>query len=811
MTGFFLDLQSALRGLFRSRAVALLAVGCLGLGVGTCAAMLGMLDVLLLRPPEQVRDTGRLRRVYFADTYSMMGERTSSVTSYPVFLDLEKVRSFAALGAYVPVEVSLGRGEGARRARAVLVTPGFLRLLGVKPEEGRLFLEAEGLPGRPGFIALLSHELWRRGFGGAADIVGQPLVLGRDVYTVIGVMPRRFTGVDLAGADLWLPINAAGLLMGPDWATSRGSQFLQLVARLGGSSPDAAAGEATTVYRAALAEAGWRTAAARVRLGPIHWARGPEIYPGVRVATWLAGLSWLVLLVACANVASLLLVRALDRRPELAVRLALGAGSWRIARLLLLESGLLAAAGGLAGLAVFRAETLLLQRLILPQAGPSLAGWTPRVLLILAVLTIVAALLSGAVPALWSRRVRLSPEIRSGAREAPRSRLSAAVVSAQIALTVLLLAGAGGFVHSLDKVMHLDLGLDAGRVVVATAGLEAAGYPPARVDEIFHSAAERLRPLPGVEKVGLAAGIPFFSSFSPALAVPGVERLPELSTGGPYANAVSEDFFAATGTAVLRGRAFSAGDRAGSEPVAIVNQTMARLLWPGRDALGRCLRIDDEKAPCSVVVGVVEDARRQRLQEEATMQYYLPLGQAPAWLASRALFVRPAGEPESLAPLVRSAFHETAPDLPFIEVRPLSERLEPQIRPWRMGAEVLTLFGLLALGLAVVGLFGVVAHAMARRRYELGVRIALGAQWRDVLGLALRQGLFIGLGGAAAGLGLALAAARFLQPLLFEVSAKDPVTLGIAAGVVLLPALLASLASAYRVRAVDPAAVLRVE
>jgi hypothetical protein len=295
--------------------------------------------------------------------------------------------------------------------------------------------------------------------------------------------------------------------------------------------------------------------------------------------------------------------------------------------------------------------------------------------------------------------------------------------------------------------------------------------------------------------------------------VPGLDQMPELDTGGPYVNGVSEEFFATTGTRLLRGRPFTAEDRAGSTSVTIVNQTMARLLWPGADALTKCLQIGREKstAPCSQVVGVVEDARRSDLQEGPTMQYYVPLSQAPASLPSRALFVRAKGNAEALLGSVRREVQALSPDLPFVEVRSLADLLAPQVRPWRMGAAVLALFGLLALALALVGLYGVVAHSMARRGYELAVRVALGAQERDVLWLALRQGLGIGLLGAAAGVVLSLGAAHFLQPLLFQVSAGDPAVLGLAAVVVVGLSLLASLIPGQRLRRVPPAGALRAE
>jgi predicted permease len=807
------DLRGAIRGLRRSRSVVLLAVTCLALGVGSSAAMLGLLDVLLLRPPAHVAQAGFLRRLYISDTLPGVGAFTASETSYPIFQDLAKVRSFSALGAYFSSEVSIGRGAEATKARAALVTPSFLRMLGVKPVVGRLFLGSEGQPGSQSFVTLLGYDLWRRGFGGSLDVLGRQIVVGNDIYAIAGVLPSRFTGVDLEPVDLWLPMDAADRFIGHKWATGRGNRFLEIVGRLKPSvAPEAAVQEATTVFRSGALEAGRPKPAARVLLAPVQRGNGPEAPAAVRVTAWLSGISGVVLLISCANVASLLLLRALDRRRELGLQLALGASSGHLARMMLVESALLGTLGGGAALLVYLLMSALLRRVILPEAASTVTALNLRTLGIVAVLAALATLISGLTPALWVRRRNLMSSIRAGTRESgpQRAILSGGLAAGQIALTLVLLSATGSFAYSLYNVLHLDLGMDAERVLVATVDLKGMSYPPTRIAEIFRLAVERVRRLPGVERASLAATIPFETSRTVLLSVPGVASLPELETGGPYINGVSEDFFATAGTPVLRGRPFTAEDRAGALPVAIVNATMARLLWPERDALGQCLRIGGDQEPCATVVGVVKDARRSELQEGPTMQYYVPLEQAKK-LTSRALFVRVAGNPKPLLGLVRQELQASAPDLPFVEVRPLDALLGSQTHPWRMGVAVLGIFGLLAMSLALVGLYGVVAHSMAQRRYELGVRVALGASWRNVLWLALRQGLLIGLSGAVAGLLLTAGVARLLQPLLFQVSALDPRVLALATATVLLLALLASYAPSRGLRRLEPVATLRVE
>jgi putative ABC transport system permease protein len=809
------DLRGALRGLLRSRSVLLLAVGCMALGLGTGAAMLGLLDVLLFRAPAHVREAGAVRRLYLIDTMAGVGEFTTSVLSYPVFRDLLATRAFQSAGAFFATDVSLGQGAAATKAAAVLVTPDFLFTLGVLPERGRLFDIREGRPESRDFVALVSDELAHRALGGPDAALEKRISIGRETYTVVGILPPRFTGVDFAAVDVWLPLNAAGRLVSPKWAESRGSKFLSVVARL---RPDVAASraaqEATIALRAGAAAAGRPRPAARIQLGPIQAARGPEAPSSVRVATWLAGLSWIVLLISCANVSCLLLSRGIERRSELGMRLALGASPSRLATLALCEGGVIAGLGGLGGAALVPFLGALVQRVVLPEAGVQFEGLHPRTLALLAALAAAAGLVSALFPALWVSRRALLGSLRSGVRESGpgRSRLQDALAAAQLAFTFVLLVAAGGFGWSLYNALRLPLGLDADRVLVASADLEAAGYPPPRIEETFLGAMERVRRLPGVARAARAATIPFATSVASEVAVSGLEKVPELPSGGPYLNAVSADFFTTMGTPILKGRPFSARDTAASEPVAIVNATMERLLAPGQGVLGRCIRMQSiAGAPCSTIVGVVADARRSELQEEPTMQWYLPLGQAPQALSSRALFVRVQRDPRALAGAVRREIQALSPDLPFVEVQPLSDLIEPQIHPWRMGAAVLALFAFLALGLALAGLYGVLAAAMARRRYELGVRTALGAGWRQILGLALRHGLRIALAGVAAGVALAGLAAGRLKPLLFHVSALHPLLLVGATLAVLAAALLASYVPARRTRRIDLASVLRAD
>jgi predicted permease len=813
MTAALQDLKLALRGLLRSPGVLVSAVVCLALGIGVNAAMLGVLDLILLRAPEHVWDADSLKRLYFRKPDADLPQ---SIVSYPIFADLAgNVDAFSGLAAFSRRESSLGLGPEARRVRVCLVTPGFFPLLGVQPVRGRLFSEAEGDPERLHPVALVSWELWQRGLGGAPDVLGQPLTIDRQLYTVVGVLPRRFTGVDLDPVDVWLPIGAAGPLgPGQGWSQNRNSFFLSVVARLRpGVSTAQAAQQATAIHRGIYAELGDRPAERAVLLEPVQWGRVPEGARTVRLAAWLAAGSLAVLGIACANVASLLLVRSLERRRELAVRLALGASRAGLARLLLAEGLLLAALGGLAAYAALGFSGALLRAFLLPEGTPYGNASDLRLLLILASVSLGAGLLSGLGAALWGGRQELAGAVRAGVRDRGlgRSRLRAALLVSQVAFTFLLLVGAGLFLRSLRNVENLPLGLEPELVLAMTTDLAGAGYTPSQVDAYSRLALDRVRSLPGVERASLAAGIPFRSSFGTWLAVPGRGDLSGSAPGGIYFNAVTEDFFSTLGTPLLAGRAFTGQDDAGAQRMAVVNATLAKLLWPGQDPLGRCFQSLDETIPCITVVGVVADARRAGLREPPTAQFYVPLAQAPEWLTSRALFVRAAAAPDRLAGAVRRELQSLAPNLPFIEVRRLSDLLAPQVRPWRMGATIFSLFGLLALVLAVLGVFAAVAQAVASRADELGIRMAVGAHFRDLLWLVMRFGLGPAAAGVALGLVLAAGIGRFVEPLLFEVAAWDFAATSAAVLALLAAALLASLVPALRVRRLDPAAVMRTE
>lgn len=818
------DLRFVTRSLRREPGFATFVVLTLALAIGVNAAMFGVVDRLLLRGPEYVRDQSRVVRLYLTDRPPGFNEYTTGTFGYVTFEVLRQgARVFQDLAVYNRNQVTMDRGAAARQLAASYVSAGFFPLLGVQPALGRFFTAGEDAPGDAEHVAVISHDLWKGSFAGDPAVLGRTLLIGDEPFTVVGVAPRGFTGAELQRVDLWLPMSILGPRVTDDWTHAWNAQWLRIVGRLkAGIGVQQAGAEATAVHRRAYGDnpSGSFSPAARLSVRPLSADEGGEEPAENAVSRWLVGVTLIVLLIACANVTNLLLARGARRRREVTVRLALGVGRWRLIRLLLAEALLLSVAGSLAGLVVAYLAAGLLRRALPPTIAWISAPVDVRVLGAAAGLAILTGLAIGLVPALRATHADVASGLKAGVREGGgrRSRLRMTLTVTQAALSVVLLVGAGLFVRSLWNVGSLDLGLEPDRVLAVDVGMPGLGRisdPAARDRErarrsaFFADALERVRRLPGIQHAALAIGMPFQSWFSVRLRLPGRDSLPRLPTGGPNISAVTAEYFATMGTQLLRGRVFTRQDRAGSERVAIVNNTMARILWPGQEPLGECLLIQD--LPCARIVGVVADARRGRLREDPHMHYYVPRGQE-AGIGGTTILVRPAtGDPEALAEVVRRALLELDPGLGYIEAQSVQEILDPQVRPWKLGVSVFGLAGVLALVVAAVGLYSVLSYLVEQRTQEMGVRIALGARAGSVVGLVLRDSLAMTLLGIAAGAALALVAGRFLQALLFDTSGHDPVVLGAVAVSLILVAVLASVLPARRANRVDPMEALRAE
>ncbi|MFN2565239.1 MAG: ABC transporter permease, partial [Gemmatimonadaceae bacterium] len=810
------DLRYTLRGLAKAPGFAAAAILTFALGVGANSTMFGVVDRLLLRPPAHVREPERVVRL----AARMVGETTGGqrTFSYPVYKAVrDRVRSFEVVAMSAYAGVPWGRGDQARGLDGLLVSASYFPLLGVRPHLGRFILPEEDVEPVGAPVVVISYGFWMRQFAGDRRVIGRTLELGQRRYMIIGVTPPGFTGTELSAPDVWIPITASQGRLQADagWATRGGSTtWLSIYARLRpGVAPHWVSGETMRAMRAAAPDAFYVGPNRRIIVEPIIVSRAESAGVGAQVTTLLAAMSILVLLIACANVINLLLARGLRRRREIAVRLALGVSRGRLVGQLLAESVLLALLGGAAALLVAYWGGGLVRTLLFGDITWADAPVDRRVLGFTMLLALVAGVLAGLLPALQTSRPELTSALKAGAREggATRSRTRTALLIMQAALSVVLLVGTGLFVRSLGRISQIRLGVDVDRVLLGRMDLRATGRSPADADAVFGRVLDRVRGLPGVQSAAVAATVPFSESFGAGVVVPGHD--PRSVDDPHFYNAVTPGYFATIGAPLLAGRDFGPGDHAASARVVIISEAMARRYWPRESAVGNCIFVDSDTPPCAQVVGVAADVKRQGVFEEDRMFVYAPLAQAPR-IRSRRLVVRPAGDdPARLIEPVRRAMQTAVPGLPYASVGLLRDmtNVRQQLRPWQLGAAFFGAFGALALLLAAVGLYGVVSYTVTQRTHEMGVRVALGAQARDVARLVMREGVGVTAAGAAIGVAAALAGGRFVQSLLYEVSAWDPLVFAAVAVTLLAVAVAATLVPAWRATRVDPVVALRAE
>ena len=828
------DIRQTLRGLARQPAFTAGVVLTMALGIGANATMFGIVDRLLLRPPAHVQDADRIRRLYFVQTSEAGEVRPTEFVSYSLYAAArDSAREVARLAGYTTRDLVLGSGPGAREISVGVASADLFPLLGVRAALGRFFgPDEDRVPlGEP--VAVLGHELWRAEFGGDTAVLGRTVRIRNRDFEVIGVAPPGFTGVNLERIDAWIPITVFGhdnigrFVPVSEWHTTRNVVWMSVVGRLAPGVDDARADAVLSRFfrrweesapvgrRGAPTAAEIQRANPHVVVGPVQRDRGPECAEETRVAAWLAGVAGVVLLIACANVANLLLARAMRRRREIAVRLALGVGRRRLMGQLLAESIVLALLGGAAAVLVASWGGDVVRSVLLPDIawGSTLAD--PRVLAFTGAVALLTGLVAGLVPAVQASRPDLAAALKAGAREGggQRSRTRSALLVAQAALSVVLLAGAGLFVRSLQAVSATDLGYDPQGVLFTDPSFAAVGYTNAEGAAIAERVHERARAMPGVALAARTSSLPFYSMSSTTITVPGLDSIPRLPASDmPLMTAVTPEYFATMGTRIVRGRGFTERDVAGAPRVLVVNGTMARLLWPGQDAIGKCVRLGDaDSIPCTDVVGIAQETHWREIRPEPVMQYYVPFAQRQAESRATVVLVRPSGDPGAVADAMRRLVLEEAPKLSFVEVQPLAELVDPQLRPWRLGASLFTAFGLLALVIAAVGLYSVLAYLVAQRRHEIGVRLALGARTSDVLRLVIGEGVRVVAVGVAIGLAAALLAGRAIEGMLYGVRPHDPaVAIGVAV-VLLVVAVAASFAPAWRASRVDPSTTLRAD
>jgi putative ABC transport system permease protein len=818
------DIRYAVRGLRKSPGFSVAVILTLGLGIGANVAMFGVVDRLMFRPYAYLRDPETVHRVYLRQSErGVVSTRTSY--EYTRLVDLKKwTTSFSQYAAFANQSQPVGVGESLRELRVSPVSATFFDFFDAKPALGRFFTPAEDTTPRGADVAVLGYAYWQKDFGGR-DVRGEVIQVGLVSATIIGVAPEGFAGVsDADPPALYIPITTyAGSRPDDDGKTYftryQWGWLGVMVRRKPGVSIEQASADASQAYQKSWAAnreqesslTPAEIAKPHVVVGAMKLGAGPDPNLESRTALWVTGVALIVLLIACANVANLFLARALRRQREVALRLALGVTRRRLMMQSLTESLTLSILGSIVGLVVAQWGGAAIRRILITTQGASLDVFTDWRTLGSAIgVALLAGVLTGLAPALLSGRGDLAKTLKAGAREGTyhRSRTRSALLVTQGALSVVLLVGAGLFVQSLDKVKSMRMGYDADPVLSVARNMRGMQLNDTAIIQLRERLVTTAQAIPTVEYATYVSTVPFWSTSTTSLFVPGIDSVRKLGNF-TYQDA-TPDYFRVMGTRIIRGRGFTEADRAGAPRIAVVSEGMAKVLWPGKDALGQCMKVRADTMPCTTVVGIAEDMVQRDVMNDKRYHYYMPLEQdRPAGGSWMLLKMR--GDPAQQGEAVRKALQAVMPGQSYVTVRPLKEAVDGAIRSWRLGATMFVAFGVLALIVAAIGLYGVIGYNVAQRMHELGVRVALGAQSGDILRLVVGQGVRFAIAGIAVGTALALFASRWMEPLLFKQSAKDPIVYSLVAAMLLVVALVASASPAMRAAKADPNTALRAE
>ncbi|CAN5880254.1 ABC transporter permease [soil metagenome] len=805
------DIRYAARRLLKSPGFTLVAVLTLALGIGANSAIFSVVNAVLLRSlpfaePEQL--------VVFGTTKRGEEPRAGSM-SPPDYMSLrEHNRSFSDVSAFSYGGATLTGMDEPERIEAAWVSAGFFELFGAAPVLGRTIAPEEVQPGNT-TVAVLSYAMWQQPFGGDPDVIGRTITLNGVTRTIIGVAPRGFDFPQKRA--LWVPLTH-NEFFSSETAVNRRAQYLNVAGRLRpGVSVEQAAAEVRSL--AAQLEQQFPETNTNVTLAtlPLHEVMVGEVRTPLLV---LLGAVGLVLLIACANVANLLLARAAAREGEIAVRAALGAGRGRLVRQLLTESVLLGLIGGALGLLLAYWGTTLLSALRL-EGIPRLdeIGLDGAVVGFTLVVALLTGAIFGLIPALQATRTDLTSTLREGGRGAlggvRGSHARSMLVVSEMALAVMLLIGAGLLIRSFLQLQQVDPGFRTEQALAFDLELPSQSYSEGpQQAEFFRALIERLQPLPGVQAVSAVNILPMANDrFIINFDVEGRDEAPPGERPVLEVRVATPDYFRTMGIPLRRGRAFGDADRADAPPVVVINEMAARRYFPDEDAIGQRIRLGwgpgDDRFAGGEVVGVVADVRQVGPSEDYVPEIYLPYTQVP--VSDMSVIVRTAGDPLALAGVLRSQVRELDPNLPLSNLRTLDQLVAQSVAQPRFYMLLLTVFAAVALALAAIGIFGVMSYSVAQRTREIGIRVALGAEPQRVLQLVVGRALRLALLGVAVGLLGALALTRLLESLLFGVSTTDPLTFVAVAVLLAAVALLASYLPARRASGVDPIVALRAE
>jgi putative ABC transport system permease protein len=796
------DLRYGARMLLKRPAFTLIAVITLALGIGANTAIFSVVNAVLLRP------------LPFKDPDRLMVIRETKLPQFPEFsvspgnfLDWKAQNTvFERLVTSNSSSFNLiGTGD-PERLRGMFVSDGFFATFGAVPQLGRDFLPEEDQPGR-NLVVMLSNGLWQRRFGGDPKIVNQTITLNGQSYTVIGVMPAsfRYGGQNL---DLWTPIAFTA-----QQAQNHGGHYLSVVGRLKpGVSVEQARTEMITIAgRLATqypdANTGWS-----VKLGPMLEFAVRDIKPALLV---LLGAVAFVLLIACANVANLLLARAAGRQKEIAIRTAMGARRWRIVRQLLTESVLLALTGGVVGLVLANWGMKLLLTLA-PQNLPRIndASLDGRALGFTAAITLLTGMIFGLVPALQASKPNLNEVMKDagrGSTESGRRQLiRSTLVVLEVASALVLLVGAGLMIKSFWRLQQVDPGFNPNNALTASVALPRRKYPEEDQQAAFYKQLiEKLATLPGVQTAGAGNVIPLSNDYVLGFVIEGRPPLPPGAGQSTNYYAVSADYFKAMGIPLLRGRVFTEQDTKNTTRVAVINDSMAKKFFPNEDPIGKRIHVTNGPTTFREIVGIVGDVKHYSLEQTATLQTYEPYTQQP--FSNMTLVVRTAGDPTSLSSAIRNEVLKLDKEQPVSTITTLDQLVSTSIAQQKFSMLLLGVFAAVAMLLAAIGIYGVLSYAVTQRTHEIGIRMALGAGRRDVLRLVMGHGMILTGIGVALGLMAAFLLTRLMSTLLFSVNATDPLTFGLIPLLLVTIALLACWIPARRATQVDPLVALHYE
>ena len=808
------DLRYGGRILLKRPGFTLIAIMTLALGIGANTAIFSLVNTALLRP----LPVDQPERLVSLNYVAMNGEQNFPVLSFPNYRDMrDRNEQLAGLIAYRMTAVSLSNSGVNERLWGYLATGNYFEVLGVKPAIGRFLTQDDDkVPGAHP-VAVITHGCWQKRFGGDPDIVGRNVIVNGRNFTIIGVAKPDFYGSEIGyRTEIWFPMMMlAQIEPGNDNLESRDSSNFFVQGRLKPGITSRQAEDELKAIAAQLAhEYPKENEGSTIALSPPGlfgaFMRGPIVgFAGVLMA--VVGL---VLLLACTNLANLLLARATGRRKEIAIRLAIGASRWRLVRQLLTESVMLAAMGGGLGLllAYWLVDAMLGFRppIDIPLATDLHIDW--RVLVFTTGVSMLTGLVFGLLPALQATRPELIPALKdevslNGYR---RSWLRNGLVVLQVSLSLILLICAGLVLRGLQRAQLLNPGFVPEQALEMSFDLSLQGYDGPRSKEFKRQLLERVRALPGVEYAGLTNNMPLSLNINNnAIYVEGEPEQRGANVPTAITSSASPGLIPALGTRILQGRDFSLQEGESERRFAIVNETFTRRFWPGQEPLGKRFSFDSYSGPWIEVVGVIQDGKYFSLSEEAAPFLYVSL--RPQSSQFLTMVVRTTSEPQNAMTAIRREFQQLDATLPVYNVKTMVEHMALSLFPARVAATLLGSFGLLALLLAAIGIFGVMSYAVTQRTREIGIRMALGAQYGDVLRLVIRHGMVMTSIGLALGLVASFALTRFMESLLFGVSATDPATFVVIALVLTLVALLACYLPARRATKVDPLIALRCE